>query len=71
LRRARALGVGSLVWEDLGSSAVAFHRGDLHVAVNIGAEPLELGDDITFVVQSQPFEGTALPVDHAAWYTKA
>ncbi|MCS3843358.1 glycoside hydrolase family 13 protein [Microbacterium sp. AK031] len=71
LRRERALGTGSLVWEDLGETAVAFRRGDLRVAVNIGTEPLELGDDVTFVVQSQPFEGTALPVDHAAWYTKA
>ncbi|HWK76970.1 glycoside hydrolase family 13 protein [Microbacterium sp.] len=71
LRRERELGIGSLVWEDLGASAVAFRRGDLHVAVNLGAEPLELGEGVAFVAQSQPFEGTALPTDHAAWYTKA
>src|SRR5690606_3983245 len=45
LRRERSLGTGSIVWEDLGETAVAFRRGDLHVAVNIGGEPLELGDD--------------------------
>ena len=70
LRRERALGTGSLIWEDLGADAVAFRRGDLHVAANLGSEPLELGSDVTFVVQSQPFEGTALPVNTAAWYTK-
>ncbi|MGO1803306.1 MAG: alpha-amylase family glycosyl hydrolase, partial [Microbacteriaceae bacterium] len=71
LRRERELGVGSLVWEDLGEQTVAFRRGDLHVAVNLGGEPLELGDDVTFVVQSQSFDGTALPTDHAAWYTRS
>ncbi|WP_175987111.1 glycoside hydrolase family 13 protein [Microbacterium tenebrionis] len=71
LRRERELGTGSLVWEDLGENAVAFRRGDLHVAMNLGAEPLELGEGVSFVVQSQPFEGTALPTDHAVWYTKA
>lgn len=71
LRRERELGIGSIVWEDLGASAVAFRRGDLHVATNLGDAPLELGDDVTIVVQSQPFDGTALPTDTAAWYTRA
>jgi len=71
LRAERSLGTGSLVWQDLGADTVAFRRGDLHVAVNFGTEPLELGDDVTFVVQSQPFEGTALPTDTAAWYLRA
>lgn len=71
LRRERNLGTGSLVWEDLGADAVAFRRGGLHVAANLGAEPVELGEGVTFLVQSQPFEGTALPVDTAAWYVKA
>lgn len=70
LRRERELGTGSLVWEDLGEHAVAFRRGDLHVALNLGAEPLELGEGVTFVVQSQSFDGTAVPADTAAWYTK-
>lgn len=70
LRRERELGTGSLVWEDLGEHAVAFRRGDLHVALNVGAEPLELGEGVTFVVQSQSFDGTAVPADTAAWYTK-
>ncbi|MGO2747040.1 glycoside hydrolase family 13 protein [Microbacterium sp.] len=70
LRRERGLGTGSLVWEDRGEAAIAFRRGDLHVVANLGAEPLDLGDDVTFVVQSQPFDGTAVPTDHAAWYTK-
>src|SRR5690606_38993743 len=48
LRRERALGTGALVWHDLGTDAVAFRRGDLHVAANLGAQPLELGADVTF-----------------------
>ncbi len=71
LRRERALGTGSLVWEDLGADAVAFRRGDLHVALNLGATPLELPAGASFLVQSQPFTGTALPTDTAAWYTTA
>jgi len=70
LRRERELGTGSLVWEDLGATAVAFRRGDLHVVANLGAEPLELGDDVTFIVQSEPFDGSAVPTDRAVWYTK-
>ncbi|MGP6170456.1 glycoside hydrolase family 13 protein [Microbacterium sp. A196] len=70
MRREFELGNGSLVWEDLGESAIAFRRGDVHVVANLGAEPLELGDDVTFITQSQRFEGTAVPTDHAAWYTK-
>jgi hypothetical protein len=38
--------------------------------MNLGDESLDLGDDVVFVTQSQPFEGSALPTDHAAWYTK-
>ena len=70
MRREFELGTGSLVWEDLGENAIAFRRGDVHVVANLGTEPLELGDSATFLVQSQRFEGTALPTDHAAWYTK-
>lgn len=70
LRREHALGSGSLVWEDLGTDAVAFRRGDLHVAANLGSTPLELGEGVTFVVRSQAFDGTALPTDTAAWYLK-
>lgn len=70
LRRELALGTGSLVWEDLGEQSVAFRRGDLHVAMNLGAAPLELGQGVEFVVQSEQFDGTAVPVDHAAWYRK-
>ncbi|WP_417509792.1 glycoside hydrolase family 13 protein [Microbacterium sp.] len=70
MRREFELGNGSLVWEDLGESAIAFRRGDVYVVANLGAEPLELGDDVTFITQSQRFDGTAVPTDHAAWYTK-
>ncbi|GAA1536857.1 alpha-glucosidase [Microbacterium ginsengiterrae] len=70
-RRERELGVGSLVWEDLGDAAVAFRRGDLHVVANMGDEPLELGDGVTFVVRSRPFDGTAVPADTAAWYIRS
>ncbi|WP_353115994.1 glycoside hydrolase family 13 protein [Microbacterium sp.] len=70
LRREHALGSGSLVWEDAGEDAVAFRRGDIHVVANLGTAPLELGDDATFLVQSAPFAGTALPPDTAAWFTR-
>ena len=70
-RRERVLGTGSLVWEDAGADAVAFRRGDLHVVANLGTEPIELGEGVTFVVQSEPFTGTALPQNTAAWFTRA
>jgi len=70
-RRERELGTGTLVWEDGGVDAVAFHRGDLHVVANLGEQPIELGEGVTFVVQSQPFAGTALPPNTAAWFTRA
>lgn len=70
-RRERELGTGTLVWEDAGADAVAFHRGDLHVVANLGEQPIELGEGVTFVVQSQPFVGTALPPNTAAWFTRA
>ncbi|MFE6996029.1 glycoside hydrolase family 13 protein [Microbacterium sp. NPDC057659] len=71
LRRERGLGSGSLVWEDGGDDTVAFRRGDIHVVANLGTEPVELGDDVTLLVQSEPFTGTALPPNTAAWFTKA
>ncbi len=70
-RAARGLGSGSLIWDDVDDSAVAFHRGELHVVANLGDAPIELGDDVTFVVQSEPFAGTALPPNTAAWFTRA
>ncbi|REJ05699.1 alpha-amylase [Microbacterium bovistercoris] len=71
LRREHALGSGSLVWEDAADDTVAFRRGDIHVVANLGTEPVELGGDVTFLVQSEPFTGTALPPNTAAWFTKA
>ncbi|SDL59187.1 glycoside hydrolase family 13 protein [Microbacterium azadirachtae] len=71
LRRARGLGAGSLVWEDLGSDAVAFRRGELHVAANLGTAPLALPAGATVVVHSAPDAGAVLPPDSAAWYTLA
>ncbi|MGB3732068.1 glycoside hydrolase family 13 protein [Microbacterium sp.] len=70
-RRSRGLGTGSLVWEDAGADAVAFRRGELHVVANLGVEPVELGEGVTFVVQSEPFSGSALPPNTAAWFTRA
>ncbi|WDH79128.1 glycoside hydrolase family 13 protein [Microbacterium esteraromaticum] len=70
-RRERGLGGGSLVWEDAGSDAVAFRRGDLHVVANLGETPIELGGNVSFVIQSQRFSGTALPPNTAAWFTRA
>ncbi|VXB47309.1 Alpha-glucosidase [Microbacterium sp. 8M] len=69
LRRERGLGSGSLVWEDLGSDAIAFRRGDLHVAANLGTAPLALPEGATVVVHSAAAAGTVLPPDSAAWYT--
>ncbi|MFB7844247.1 glycoside hydrolase family 13 protein [Microbacterium sp. NPDC056052] len=69
LRKERGLGSGSLIWEDLGSDAVAFRRGDLHVAANLGEAPLSLPDGAALVVHSAPEAGTVLPANSAAWYT--
>ncbi|MFJ4165400.1 glycoside hydrolase family 13 protein [Microbacterium sp. NPDC089698] len=69
LRSERGLGSGSLVWEDLGSDAVAFRRGDLHVAANLGETPLPLPAGAAVVVHSAPEAGTVLPANSAAWYT--
>ena len=71
LRHERELGYGSLVWEDAGADAVAFRRGDLHVVANLGTEPIELGEGVEFLVRSEPFAGTALPPDTAAWFIRA
>ncbi|MGB4138151.1 MAG: glycoside hydrolase family 13 protein [Microbacterium sp.] len=68
LRREHGLGTGSVVWEDAGEDAVAFRRGPIHVVANLGEEPLELGGDLRFLVRSEPFAGTALPPNTAAWY---
>ena len=69
LRKERGLGSGSLVWEDLGSDAVAFRRGELHIAANLGSAPLALPSGATVLVHSAPDAGTVLPPDSAAWYT--
>lgn len=69
LRKERGLGSGSLVWEDLGSDTVAFRRGDLHVAANLGATPIPLPAGASVVVHSAAGAGAALPPDSAAWYT--
>lgn len=70
-RRDYGFGTGSLVWEDAGPDAVAFRRGDVHVLANLGTEPLDLPADALIVLRSQPFDGPALPVDTAVWYTTA
>ena len=70
LRKERGLGSGSLVWEDLGSDAVAFRRGELHIAANLGSAPLALPSGATVLVHSAPDAGTVLPPDSAAWYTR-
>lgn len=70
-RREHGFGTGSLVWEDAGSAAVAFRRGDVHVVANLGTAPIELPSDALVILQSQPFEGASIPVDTAVWYTTA
>ncbi|WP_345184462.1 glycoside hydrolase family 13 protein [Microbacterium panaciterrae] len=71
LRAERGLGSGSLVWEDLGADSVAFRRGDLHVAANLGDAPLALPSGASIVVRSGPLDGDVLPPNTAAWYTLA
>ena len=68
-RREYGFGSGSLVWEDAGADAVAFRRGEVHVVANLGTAPIDLPEAATVILKSQPFEGTALPVDTAVWYT--
>ncbi|MFB8189228.1 glycoside hydrolase family 13 protein [Microbacterium sp. NPDC055988] len=70
-RREHGFGSGSLIWEDAGADAVAFRRGDVRVVANLGTEPIELPTDATVILQSQPFDGAAIPVDTAVWYTTA
>ncbi|MGW9159540.1 glycoside hydrolase family 13 protein [Microbacterium sp. NPDC055665] len=70
-RREHGFGSGSLIWEDAGAETVAFRRGDVHVVANLGTEPIELPADATVILQSQPFDGAAIPVDTAVWYTTA
>lgn len=69
LRRERGLGAGTLVWEDLGHDAVAFRRGDLHVAANLGDAPIELPAGASIVVRSKASAGAVLPPNSAVWYT--
>lgn len=69
-RREHGFGSGSLVWEDAGADAVAFRRGDVHVVANLGTEPIELPADALVMLQSQPFDGAAIPADTAVWYTQ-
>ncbi|CAN7188357.1 MULTISPECIES: alpha-amylase family glycosyl hydrolase [unclassified Microbacterium] len=70
-RREYGFGSGSLVWEDAGADAVAFRRGDVHVLANLGTEPIPLPADAFVILQSQLFDGGAVPVDTAVWYTTA
>jgi alpha-glucosidase len=59
------------VWEDAGADAVAFRRGDVHVLANLGTEPIPLPAGAFVILQSQLFDGGAVPVDTAVWYTTA
>ncbi len=70
-RREYGFGSGSLVWEDAGADAVAFRRGDVHVLANLGTEPIPLPAGAFVILQSQLFDGGAVPVDTAVWYTTA
>lgn len=70
-RREYGFGSGSLVWEDAGADAVAFRRGDVHVLANLGTEPIPLPADAFVILQSRLFDGGAVPVDTAVWYTTA
>ncbi|CAN7191729.1 glycoside hydrolase family 13 protein [Microbacterium foliorum] len=70
-RREYGFGSGSLVWADAGADAVAFRRGDVHVLANLGTEPIPLPADAFVILQSQLFDGGAVPVDTAVWYTTA
>lgn len=74
LRRALRLGQGTITWLDAGRDAVAFDRGNITVAMNLGDAPLELDvptfGKLTVLVRSEPFEGAMLPPNTAAWYRR-
>ncbi|MDQ2660804.1 MAG: glycoside hydrolase family 13 protein [Actinomycetota bacterium] len=67
LRRAHALGAGSLSWLDgFDDSVVAFRNGDVVVVANTGSAPVALPDgEVLFT--SSPLADHTLPADTTAW----
>jgi alpha-glucosidase len=66
-----ALGDGALTWVDLGPDVLAFRRGDVLCAVNLGAEPAPLPAHTDVLLSSAPLEAGRLPCDTAGWLRTA
>ncbi|HWI30929.1 MAG TPA: glycoside hydrolase family 13 protein [Microbacterium sp.] len=71
LRARFSLGAGELEWlEGYGPDVVAFRRGALDVVANLGDAAVELGA-VGFLIQSEAFDGTAVPADTTVWFERA
>ncbi|HMT89149.1 MAG TPA: glycoside hydrolase family 13 protein [Dermatophilaceae bacterium] len=70
LRRAHRLGAGSLEWDDSYAveSVLAWRNGDLHVLVNLGAEPVSVPAGHRVAASSAPLTADGrVPLDTAVW----
>ena len=67
LRRAHALGAGTLAWLDgFGDDVVAFRNGDVVVVANAGPETVSLPEG-DVLLASEALEGRSLPQDTTVW----
>ena len=67
LRRAHALGAGTLAWLDgFGDDVVAFRNGDVVVVANAGPEPVSLPEG-DVLLASEALDGRSLPQDTTVW----
>ncbi len=68
LRRAEpGLGDGPMTWVDVAPDVLAFVRGDVLVAVNLGTEPADLPTHQDVLISSGSLEAGRLPRDTAVW----
>jgi alpha-glucosidase len=69
LRRAHALGLGSVEWSvESGPETVSFRNGDVVVVANLGAEPVELPPGARVLLASQPLDAAGrVPTDVTVW----
>jgi alpha-glucosidase len=59
---------GAFEWADLGPDVLAFRRGDLVCAANLGPDSVELPPDVTVLLASQPGFSGPLGPDVAVWF---
>jgi len=69
LRRAHALGLGSVEWSvDGGPETVTFRNGDVVVVANLGAEPVELPPGARVLLASERLDDAGrVPTDVTVW----